>query len=131
MYLFLSLILSLIFGVAVIPLSLSTSAKFRGVIVDANKGRVPKVNVLIENAENKWNLQSDEDGEFKVNLPPGEYKFTLDPPRGFKKHIVTNFQISEGATVNYEFEIEVGECSDCDWIIEEPEPTPTKTTHNS
>lgn len=92
------------------------TAQFRGVIVDSKSGRISKATILVDGTNRKWNLESNEDGEFKLNLPAGKYQFTIDKPH-FKRLIVLDFCIVGGSKVSYEFQMEIGECSDCDWII--------------
>ena len=104
------------------------TAQVRGVIVDAKSGRIPKATILIEGAKHKWNLESDEDGEFKLELPAGKYQFTVEKPH-FKRLIVLDFCVMGGSKVSYEFQMEIGECSDCDWIIRD-KPNPPNAPPN-
>jgi hypothetical protein len=91
-------------------------AKFKGTVVDAYTARIPKATVLIEGANNRWNLETDEGGkdvgEINVELPAGKYRFTVEA-RGFKKLVVEDFCVASGATVSYEFRLEVRGCDDC------------------
>lgn len=96
----------------------SSSAQFRGVVVDSKPERISKASILIEGANRRWNLESDESGEFKLDLPAGKYKFTIGKPH-FKRLIVLDFCIVAGSKVSYEFQMELGECSDCDRIAAE------------
>jgi len=93
----------------------SSSAQFSGVVVDSKPERISKASIRIEGANQRWNLESDENGEFKLNLPAGKYKFTIEKPH-FKRLIVLDFCIVAGSKVSYEFQMELGECSDCDGI---------------
>jgi hypothetical protein len=79
-------------------------AKFKGIVVDAYIARIPKASVLIEGANKKWNLETDEDGkntgEINVELPAGKYKFTVEV-RGFKRLVVEDFCVAAGAIIAY------------------------------
>lgn len=104
-------------------------AQFRGIIIDGKSGRIPKATILVEGANQKWNLISDENGEFKLDLPAGKYQFTIEKPH-FKRLIVLDFCVVGGSQVSYEFQMEMGECNDCDWIIRD-KPDSTNTPPNN
>ena len=63
----------------------SASAKFKGIVVDANIARVPNASVLVESADRKWKMVTDAEGEnigeINIELPPGKYKFTVEAAR--------------------------------------------------
>lgn len=105
-------------------------AKFKGIVVDANIARIPKASVIIESAEKRWELETDEDGktigEINFELPVGKYRFTVEAP-GFKRLVVEDFCVASGATIGYEFRLEVRGCDDCDGLIapDEPDPIPS------
>lgn len=87
-------------------------SQFTGVVLDMKSKRIPNVKVLVEGANQKWNLKSDHMGEFRLDLPVGKYQFTLTKPH-YKRHIWTEFCISSGSKISYEFKMESGECNDC------------------
>jgi hypothetical protein len=104
------------------PLKPGTS-EFRGVVLDRESVRIPKASVLIEGPDYRRKLESNADGEFKLELPAGKYQFTVEKPH-FKRLIVHDFCIGVGSRISYEFQMEIGECNDCDWIIREKPGTP-------
>lgn len=79
-------------------------AQFRGVIVDNESKRVPQAQILIESGKQKWRLESNEGGEFKLALPTGEYQITIEKPH-FKRGIWTNFRMASGTQISYEFQL--------------------------
>jgi hypothetical protein len=99
-------------------------AQFTGIIVDADSNRIPKVEILIEGGDQKWNLESDSKGEFRLELPRGVYKFQFEKAE-FKRHVYTEFCITGGAKISYEFHMEFGECNDCDLIIRDGPSIPS------
>jgi hypothetical protein len=108
------------------PPSKPAAAEFRGVIVDGRSARIPKASILVEGAGNRWNLESDEGGEFNLDLPAGEYQFTIEKP-DFKRLTVLDFCIMGGSKISYEFRLTLGRCSHCDEIgPEEEKPVPRK-----
>jgi len=100
-------------------------AKFKGVVLDAYDGRIPKASFIIEGASGSRQLETDEDGdslgEVNVELPAGKYKFTVEK-LGFKRLVVSDFWIASGARVAYEFRMEVRDCDDCDGLIAPDKP---------
>jgi hypothetical protein len=108
-------------------------AKFKGIVVDAYIARIPKASVLIEGANKKWNLETDEDGknigEINVELPAGRYNFTVEM-RGFKRLVVTDFCVASGAIITHEFRMEVRDCDDCDGLVA-PDKPPSISPHRA
>ena len=99
-----------------------TTIEFLGVVMDSESGRIEKVAILVEGENQKWKLESDEKGEFRLELPAGKYKFILTA-LPFKKLIVVNFEIDAESKVKHEFKMELGACSDCgEWFKTDDPP---------
>lgn len=98
------------------PRNKCSLANFKGTIEDAEENGISKVKVTIESKYRKWMLESTDNGEFSVCLPPETYKFILEK-ESFKVLIYTDYVIKAGKPNNYKFRMEAGVCSDCDWII--------------
>ena len=114
--------------------SQSPPANFKGVVVDAHLGRIPKASVVIEGVDRKWNLETDEDGkaigEINVELPAGKYKFTVEAP-WFKRLVVMNFRVASGATIAYQFRLDVRSNDDHNILPpDKPEPVPVRAQPN-
>ena len=62
-----------------------------GVVLDANNARVVDTIVKIENAKVRRQVKSDDEGKFRVELPPGDYQITAEH-RGFKKFEFSPFR---------------------------------------
>jgi hypothetical protein len=109
-------------------------AKFKGVAIfalDREKQLVTKATVVIEGAGKKLNLETDDNGEINVELPAGEYKLTVEAP-GFKRLILTDFCMTGGARITYEFRMEIRDCDDCYLVApENPKPVPPTAPPNN
>jgi Carboxypeptidase regulatory-like domain len=99
-----------------------TTIEFLGVVMDSESGRIEKVTILVEGEHQKWQLESDEKGEFKLEMPTGKYTITLTALH-FKKMIFKNFEIDSESKVRHEFKMELGACSDCgEWFKTDDPP---------
>lgn len=79
-----------------------------GVVLDANDARIVGATIKIENAEVSRQLKSDDEGSFRTDLPPGEYRITVEQ-RGFRKFVFSPFRAKAGVCelVNIHMEVEV------------------------
>ena len=59
------------------------TARLQGTVEDIAGGAIPKVQVTIHNATNSFNVISDENGKFQIDLPPGTYEIRSDKLPGF------------------------------------------------
>ena len=50
------------------------TGKIMGTLLDVNGSRVANAKVRVESAKFKWEVESDEAGDFTVELPAGEYR---------------------------------------------------------
>jgi len=107
------------------PSPRSLTAQFSGSIVDGASAGIPKATILIEGNRQNWNLESNATGEFRINLPSGNYRFTIYRAH-FKPLIVSDFCIGGGSKIGYEFHMEKGECNDCDWVPDDLRPIPVE-----
>jgi hypothetical protein len=53
------------------------AGKIMGTLLDANAARVPHATVRVASANFKWEGESDEVGDFTVELPEGEYRISV------------------------------------------------------
>ena len=67
-------------------------AKIKGVLVAPNDAVVPGAIVRIESETIKRRIQSNESGEFELELPPDFYEVSVESS-GFKSYFITGYQI--------------------------------------
>src|SRR5882672_196047 len=92
--------------------------------------RLADVSVLIENKDRQWTTRSDQRGQFKVELPIGTYRFTLEKD-GFKKFLITDVIVKPATEVSYRLTMEVGGGSDWYWHFEPDLGPPDPVTTSS
>lgn len=93
-------------GLAAQKPSETAGVSFTGKIVDREGIGIDDASILIESKDQKWKLRSDRKGEFKVALPSGTYRLTIER-NGFKKLVVTDFVINGGSPVSHSFPMEI------------------------
>jgi uncharacterized membrane protein len=83
--LFIALCLSLSAAASQAPQSPAKqqTGKIMGTLLDINGSRVAHAKVKVESAKFKWEGESDEAGDFTVELPAGEYRILVQAP-GFR-----------------------------------------------
>lgn len=79
-----------------------------GVVLDVNNARIVGATIRIENAKASRRLKSDDEGNFQVELPQGEYKITAEH-QGFKRFELSPFRAKAGVCelLNIHMEVEV------------------------
>ena len=60
-----------------------TTARLNGNVVDVLGAAIPKVQITISNSAASYNVVSDENGKFSINLPAGTYQLRSDKLPGF------------------------------------------------
>src|SRR2546423_9270298 len=83
------------------------NATISGVVLDVNDARIAGAIIKVENAKVSRRLKSDDEGTFRIDLPPGEYQITAEQ-RGFRKFVFSPFRAKAGVCelVNIHMEIE-------------------------
>jgi len=98
-------------GFAVQALSLAAqdlqNATISGVVLDVNDARIVGATIKIGNAEVSRSLKSDDEGTFRIDLPPGDYRITAEQ-KGFRKFVFSPFRAKAGVCelVNIHMEVE-------------------------
>jgi hypothetical protein len=59
------------------------TATLKGTVVDTANQPIPKVQITIASATGSSKVESDENGKFQIDLPPGEYELRSDKLPGF------------------------------------------------
>lgn len=103
-----------LFCIALITLSAQASqldsGKLKGMVIDPNEARVPHAIITVKNNKRKVKLESDEAGEFEVEVPAGIYEVTVRWP-GFVDLSQSNVEITSGVTKELNIQLEVVEHS--------------------
>jgi len=78
-----------------------------GVVLDANNARIVDTVIKIENAKFRRRVKSDDEGSFRIELPPGDYRITAEHS-GFKRFEFSPFRAKAGVCelVNIHMEVE-------------------------
>lgn len=86
----------------------STNGTIRGIIRDASKAKIPGVQVTLTNLETKAVLKTRSDvfGEYRFEVPPGEYELTADLP-GFSPLKIPNVRLKDSETIQLEFTLTI------------------------
>ncbi|HXG86337.1 MAG TPA: carboxypeptidase-like regulatory domain-containing protein [Pyrinomonadaceae bacterium] len=128
MKIFISLVLFLVFSTYIEAQQKETTAKNKekliilsGIVYDISGAVVANTIVTVKTAENR-NIQTktNEEGKFELKLLPAIYEIEFDSP-GFKKLKLLNFRVvnSYSGKINHDVVLEVGNCNDCELMIEE------------
>jgi Carboxypeptidase regulatory-like domain/Thiol:disulfide interchange protein DsbD, N-terminal len=87
----------------------SGAGLFGGTIVDREGVGISDASVLVERDHQTWSARSDRNGQFRLKLPVGAYRITIDHD-GFKKVIVPSLAFAGESSSAYRFPMEVGCC---------------------
>ena len=82
------------------------AGKITGVVLDANDARIAGAIVLIEKAKFSRLIQSDDQGGFKVDVPAGVYRITVEMD-GFKRFVLSHVSVRAGARASISIRMEV------------------------
>jgi uncharacterized membrane protein len=106
--LFIALCLSLSAAVSRAPQSPAKqqTGKIMGTLLDINGSRVANAKVKVESAKFKWEGESDEAGDFTVELPAGEYRIFVQA-LGFKYFESAFFRVRPNVTEMINIHLEV------------------------
>jgi len=106
-------------------LSAHDSYETDGLIVDRLGIGIPDASILVENDSRKWEFRSSRNGEFRLAVPLGHYKFTFERA-GFKKLVVADVVIN-GMVFSQKFRMDIDCCMDVVFIrpahLYRPQPT--------
>jgi Carboxypeptidase regulatory-like domain/Disulphide bond corrector protein DsbC len=116
-------------GFATQTVAESSAAAFRGVVVDPVGAGISDASILVERNEQSWEFRSDEHGRFKLSLPDGTFRFTIER-NGFKKVVLSNFMIVGGNPSGLEFRMQI-ENPICTVVIQPALPATTRATVES
>ncbi|HYE72839.1 MAG TPA: carboxypeptidase-like regulatory domain-containing protein, partial [Blastocatellia bacterium] len=95
------------------------TAKITGLIQDHDESPLTDVSVLIERVGLEWRgwrVRSDDDGQFSIEVPTGEYRIVLEK-YGFKRTEYTGIILKVGEVQRLSIKMEIGLCSHCDEIL--------------
>ena len=82
------------------------ASKITGVVLDASNARIVGAIIRIENARFSRLLQSDDQGGFKVELPAGVCRITVEMD-GFKRFVLSHVSVRAGARASVSIRMEV------------------------
>jgi uncharacterized membrane protein len=80
-------------------LAQQSTARFKGTVLDTAGMPIPNIQITVQNSTASFKAVSDDDGNFQIDLPPGEYELRSDKLPGFaatKRNVsVANNQTAE------------------------------------
>ena len=80
--------------------------KIKGVVLDKNEARVAGATVSIGNAKSRGAVETNEEGEFEVELPVGVYRVRVKA-NGFREFVLSSFEVKSGVTEKIDVHLEV------------------------
>jgi hypothetical protein len=88
----------------------STNGTVRGVVRDEAHNIIPGVQVRLRNVETNAvdKTQSNESGEYRFEVPQGEYELTANLP-GFKRSKILNLRLNQSGTIQKDLTLTVGQ----------------------
>lgn len=102
--------------------------KIKGVVLDKNDARVVGATVSVGNAKSRRAVETNEEGEFEVELPAGIYRVRVKA-NGFRGFVLWPFEVKPGVTETIDVHLEVATSPGLVPALE-PEPpanSPAKT----
>jgi hypothetical protein len=95
---------------SVLTFGQAITGRLVGTVQDTNQSAIPKAKVTITNQNTgiKWELQSDEQGNYVApSLPSGAYRVAV-AATGFRQAVANNLVVSVAQTTRIDFAMEVG-----------------------
>jgi hypothetical protein len=74
-----------------VPAQSVQTSRILGTVVDANNARIAGALVIVESTHLRRELETNDEGNFLVELPPDNYKISVEKA-GFKKFVLSSFQ---------------------------------------
>jgi hypothetical protein len=90
------------------PASPKQFGKIRGRVVDINKARIVRADLLIFGAGRSWRLMTNTEGEFEIALPVGEYQLSVEAG-GFRRFASQKFSLKSGKTQRFNIEMQIAQ----------------------
>jgi hypothetical protein len=97
----------LIFLVIVVVAVASAQVRFgkiKGTVIDHGGGTMPGTKITFQSGKIKHDLETNDDGEFEIDLPVGIYRVTAKAD-GYKKSKLSQVEVTEGTTNSIELRL--------------------------
>jgi hypothetical protein len=98
------LFVGLLAGAAMISAASPRMGKIKGLVLDVNKARVVNAVVLVQGADVKRKVVSDDEGWFETSLPPGSYRITVKAD-GFRQFISPALKVEPGKSKAFDIHL--------------------------
>ena len=89
--------LCVLIGCGIVVCGQSGQTTLKGIVVDPNDARVQRVQVTVESKTIKRTAETDENGTFSVEVPPGIYRVVLQFA-GFKVAKLKKVRVPDGGS---------------------------------
>ena len=77
--------------------SKNASGKIKGAILDVNYARVANAIVRVSGGEIKRSLRSNDEGQFEISLPAGNYEVSVEA-NGFRRFLYSSLKVQPNET---------------------------------
>lgn len=90
------------------PLASQSTGTIIGRVLDCYDARVANATISIDSEKTKRRVKSDEEGEFEVSLPAGNYRITVEA-NGFRRFVYFSVKVKPPAikVINIHLEVAV------------------------
>jgi len=86
--------------------SKSHTGKIKGTILDVNYARVLNALVRVNGGETRRSLRSNDEGQFEISLPAGNYEVTVEA-NGFRRFVYSSLKVQPDETEMINIHLEV------------------------
>lgn len=86
----------------------SQTGQVAGMVLDVNAARIVNAGITITNGRTTYCTNSDEAGEFSLNVPPGDYRMKISAD-GFRSYSGAPFSITVDDTRTFKVTLQVAE----------------------
>ena len=93
------LIMLTIFTASALSVQSQNVGRVKGRVVDTEGTPIPKVQIVIQNSINSFNVTSNEDGYYEIQVPVGSYLINSEKLPGFAATRSAEVRVEPGKTV--------------------------------
>jgi hypothetical protein len=109
-----TIVLLLSLGTSFSTLAIRSSAapeqtgKVAGMILDVNEARIVSAGITVTNGHSSYRINSDDAGEFSLDLPPGDYRMKVSA-NGFQAFSVAPFSVKVDKKLTFKITLRAAE----------------------
>jgi hypothetical protein len=84
----------------------SQTGKVAGMVLDVNEARIVNAGITVTNGRSTYCTNSDEAGEFSLNVPPGDYRMKISAD-GFRSYSGAAFSLTVDDTRTFKVTLQI------------------------